>query len=268
MTMTRRLQVNRQPELALFEDVLDPRAEKRILFLQAPSGFGKSLLLEQYLARLQAESLPWALIDFKGKGIGPIEFLSRLRDDWGSAHFPRFAQTLAQGPAVSLADARQFGLGQSLEVHVGEGAGQRRERIIALTTAWIEDCQAWLAQAGRAVIVVDTYDPVATTEGPVRVDPELQTWLEVTFLPHVRRTPGLRLILAGKQPPENNIAWEFCCRRHTLGPISDPRDWMALVDALRIRASLEVVSAYCHSEKGHPVSIATRLSALIDWRLE
>lgn len=238
--------VDRTDELALLASILTPQARQRILLLQAPPGFGKSLLLDQYEDRLLEEKIRYARIDLSAPGFGVLDFLRYLCDEWGRADF-----------AACMSAIGQF--------VVGDGAAERRERIEKLTEVWFQDCKAWLEGKSQAVIIVDAYNVEAAGERTATVDPELRAWLEATFLLQVRRTAGLRLVLAGQQVPPPHGAWEHHCYRHTLEPISDPSDWMEWVRAVGWRISHEVVSAFCHSTRGHPLQMAMMLQGLAGW---
>lgn len=241
-----RFHVDRTDELALLARILAPQARQRILLLQAPPGFGKSLLLDQYEDRLLEEKILYARVDLSAPGFGVLDFLRYLCDEWGRTDFGRCVSAMEQ-------------------FVVGGGPTERKERIEKLTEVWFQDCKAWLESKSQAVIIVDAYNVEAAGERTATVDPELCAWLEATFLLQVRRTPGLRLVLAGQQVPPPHGAWEHHCCRHTLEPISDPGDWMEWVRAVGWRISHEVVSAFCHSTRGHPLQMAMMLQGLAGW---
>jgi hypothetical protein len=163
---------------------------------------------------------------------------------------------------VTIRGVVQIGQPQIQVVLGGPDAQTRRERRRVLTDALIADLRDWLAAAGCAVIIVDTFN----IEGDnIKVEPELREWLEGVFLPHVRRTPGLVVVVAGQQTPKPNLTWNACCDHITLGPLADPHEWMPFVAAVGATASLEVVSAFCHSCRGEPSAIAMMLSGLRSW---
>lgn len=238
--------VDRSIELTLLDRVLDLQARQRILLLQAPPGFGKSLLLDQYEGRLLERQIPYARVDLSRRGFGVLDFLRYLCDEWGRADFQACVRALEQFVA-------------------GADPAERKERIEKLSEVWLQDCRAWLEGRAQAVVIVDAYNVEAASKDSTTVDPELRNWVESTFLLQVRRTPGLRLVLAGQQTPPPHGTWEHHCLRHTLPPISNPVDWMEWVRAVGWKISHEVVSAFCHSTQGHPLQMAMMLQSLAGW---
>lgn len=118
------------------------------------------------------------------------------------------------------------------------------------------------------MIIIDTYNLVNAAERQATVSVELHGFMEDVSLTHVQRTPALRLILAGQQVPEQNLApWERCCRRHFLGPIHNPDDWQEFANHVGVHVTRETISAFCHTEGGHPYTIATKLMSLLTWSL-
>ena len=263
--MQRHPHVNRTHELSLLDQVLAPDADQTIFLIQAQSGYGKTLLLGEFQARIEARSYPLAVVDFNPGGMDPMGVLALCCQQWGNRHFPRFQAMRAQmaQPQVNVDVNRVAQFGRSnLEVTVSGDLNQRRLQAQQMTEVWLQDVEAWLGPDQVAVLVVDTYNLAGTAQRPATVDPELRTWVESYLLTELRSVPGLRLILAGQQIPDPNAVWERRCHRHELGPIPDPSEWMPLVHQLGGALSLEVVSSHCHVAQGHPFQIATRLSML------
>ncbi len=210
--------------------------------------------------------MPCALIDLNTGGVGVSDALATLGEEFGWERFDRFQRQVAEWerPAaeVTIHGVVQIGRPQIQVVLGGPDEQARRERRRVLTDALIADLRAWLGSAGRAVIIVDTYNVAGANQ---KVGPELREWLEGVFLPHVRRTPGLVVVVAGQQTPEVSASWEACCDRIELGPLDKPHEWMPLCQRGGRTASLEVVSAFCHRYQGEPSAIAMSLSSLRNW---
>ena len=258
--------VDREPELNRFEDMLHGRQDERILLIEAPSGRGKTWLLLECQKRAGLSGAACALIDLRVGGVGVSDALATLGEEFGWGNLGRFQREVAElsrlTAEVTIHGVVQIGRPQIQVVLGGQDEQTRRERRRLLTDALMADLRAWLGQTRRAVIIVDTYNVEGEDK---KVEPELREWLEGVLLPHVRRTPGLVVIVAGQQTPEVNVGWEACCCRIELGPLDDPRQWMPFVAAVGATASFEVVSAFCHSCHGEPSAIATLLSSLRSW---
>lgn len=264
--MSRRVHIDRKPELDRFDDMLHGRQEERILLIEAPSGRGKTWLLLEYQKRAAHAGVPSALIDLRVGSMGVSDALATLGEEFGWERLGRFQRQVAEWGRltadVTIHGVLQIGRPQIQVVLGGPDEQTRRERRRVLTDALMSDVRDWLGATGRAVIFVDTYNVAGADK---KVEPELREWLEGVLLPHVRRTPGLIVVVAGQQTPEVNMGWEACCDRIVLGPLDDPREWMPYVAAVGATASIEVVSAYCHSCRGEPSAIAMHLSSLRNW---
>ena len=265
---TGRFLVNRNAEKALLDDLLQPAARQRILLLQAGSGYGKSLLLETYQADIEDRGHALAVIKLDRGGVDAVDLLAALCHQWGWARFPRFhtaLSLLAMPATVEVSRNVQIGFSRS-QINLPENPAQRRAQMHELALAWFEDVQAGLPADRPAVILIDTYNRAGTAERLATVSEELHGWMEDGFLIQVQHTPALRLILAGQQVPESGLtSWERCCRRHVLGPIRNPDDWQRFAEHVGARVTREIISAYCHTEGGHPYAIALKLTLLCNW---
>ena len=80
-----------------------------------------------------------------------------------------------------------------------------------------------------------------------------------------RKLPEGTLWIAGQETPPVSAMWERVCCRVRLRPLEDPEDWMMFVEAEKIPASRQVVSAFCHAHEGHPMKLAIELNKLRTW---
>jgi len=262
--MSTHIHIDRQAELAAFEELLAGSCAENILLIQALPGRGKTWLVMEYQKLARQRGTPCAVVDLRVTGPRVSDVMATLGEEWGWEHFEGFRASVASaGRAAHQVDLRgilQIGRPQIQVVLAAESEHERRERLRWLTDALMADVRSWLSGSRpRAVLIVDTYNPKGV---PDTVGPELQEWLEGVLLPHARRTPGLVMVIAGQQVPAASAAWESCCRRLELGPLNNPDDWMEFVHRLGARVSREIVAAYCHTCQGEPLTIATHLSML------
>jgi hypothetical protein len=256
------IHIGRQAELNLFRDLLHGECEERILLVGSPPGFGKTLLMIEYQRLAHQEGVPCALLDLRYV-TAVFEGLATLCEEWEDCDFGQFhrqVEVLQQSPVhVDVRGVLQIGRPEIQIALTGPDEETRRSRRLLLTEALMADLRRWLRGERRAVIIIDTYNADTV--------PELRQWVEGMLLPHVRRSPGLLAVVAGQAVPQASLMWEDCCCRLTLQPLENPDDWMEFVELRKIPAPREVVSAFCHAHHGHPLTIATHLSALCDWEV-
>jgi len=263
---TGRFLVNRNPEKRMLEELLQPRAGERILLLQAGSGLGKSLLLENYLSMINDRGHALAVIKLDRGGVDPLDLLASVCHQWGWEHFPGFHAALEELATPAQTEVKwNWQLGKN-QISLPENPAQRRAQMHELASVWFEDLRSYLSADEPAVILIDTYNLAGSPERQATVSAELHGWMEDVFLTQVQRTAALRVILAGQQAPEPSLTpWQRCCRRHSLGPIHNPDDWQQYADHVGARVTREMISAYCHTEGGHPYTIAMKLTMLRTW---
>jgi hypothetical protein len=260
--MSVHVHVDRHDELRLFEDLLEGRRDERILLVEGPPGLGKTLLMLEYGRMAREAGVPCARVDLKLPGTAAFDVLGTMCEEWVECPFRQFrwqVEALQRpGAEVTVRGVVQFGRSTIRVAMSDPDETARRERRWLVTGAVMADVREWLEGEGRAVMLLDSYDPD-------KVTPDVQQWVEGTLLPHVRRTPGLVVVVAGQRTPPASAMWEEVCCRLELGPLDDPDDWMVFVEAEEIQATREVVSAMCHVFEGHPMMLATKLSTLRTW---
>jgi hypothetical protein len=260
--MSPHVHVDREEELRLFQDMLEGRREERILLVEAASGLGKTLLMLEYQRLAEQAGVACAMLDLRHVGVAAFEVLASLCEEWVDCPFGQFRRQVEalQESAAQVRVERVFQIGRpTIQVAMGgPDEATRRERRRLVTEALMADVRGWLGEEHRAAMLIDTYNPDLVT-------PELRRWVEGVLLPHVRRTPGLVAVIAGQETPPKSAMWEGVCCRVRLQPLEDPEDWMVFVEAERIPASRQVVSAFCHANEGHPMKLAIALSTLRTW---
>lgn len=260
--MSRHVHVDRQPELRLFQDILEGRRDECILLIEAPSGLGKTLLMLEYQRLAEKAEIPCAMLDLRHVGVAVFEILATLCDEWSDCPFHQFRQQIASFqqpvPRVDLHRVIQIG---SPTIQIALNApdeATRRERRHLITAALVADLQDWLGHERRALMIMDTYNPDLVT-------PELRQWVEGILLPHVRRCPSLIAVIAGQETPTTTVMWEQSCYHLPLRRLHNPHDWMHFVQERGIPLTLENVAMICHLREGHPFEIVMELSKLETW---
>ena len=266
-----RFHVDRTHEIQLLDHLLAPHTQQRILLLQADTGLGKSLLMAHYQQVVSARGHRLAVIDLRRGNVDAVTLLATLCNQWGWEPFPSFHEALARlatPAAVEVRNNLQLGFNRS-QINLPENPGQRQAQIQLLTNAWFADLLPQLDANHPTLILIDTYDLLNSSTRNATVSQELQGWMEDTFLAAVQRAAALRLIVAGQQVPGDGLnVWDSCCLRHSLGPIHNPDDWLAYAQHVGAAVSREILSAFCHTERGHPYTIAAKIDTLRTWRFE
>lgn len=261
--MSPHIHIDRQAEKDLFRNFLTGCDDACILLIEAPSGLGKTLLMLEYQRIARDVGVRYAVLDLRGIGGVVSEVIATICEEWADCPFEAFRGCVRafQHPAADVAVHGVIQIGRpQIQVAINTpDETTRRERQRQLTEALVADLRDWLQEQGPGVLLIDTYNPGDP------VTPGLQQWVEGVLLPHVRRTPGLYVVLAGQHIPEQSAMWEGACRRHHLQPLHNPADWMAYVEAEGIPADIQVVSAFCHANGGHPLKLAMMLSSLRSW---
>ncbi len=240
--------VDRREELALLQKLAAGQTDERILLIQAASGWGKSELLREFRSRMKQHP-GLVLVDFKGGNLSLADVIYHICDILGWKHFKNLRAAVQHilHPAVSV--GRNWMLGQN-EIVVALGGPDEETRKMnraALTRALVDD----LRRIGGTVLVFDTFEQCA---------PELRAWFGGVFLPHVHRSPGMAVVIAGQKVPEETLMW-----RSIFLPLEKiaPEHWDDYVRELGIPISLEQIRFCYANSNGHPLTIATVLNAFL-----
>lgn len=257
--MSPHFHVNRQYEKELFRTLLQRREDKCILLIEAPAGLGKTLLMLEYGRIAREEDVRCAVLDLKYTGVVVSEVLATICEEWAECPFEEFRSVVQsfQRPSTEVEVRGVVQIGRP-HIQVAVNAPDettRREQRRQLTAALISDINSWLGNDEQGVLLIDTYDPNLITPG-------LKQWLGGVLLPHIKRTSGLRAVVAGRAAPEASAMWEEYCHRLLLKRLTNPEDWMEYIEAEGIDASFNEVSDCCYLHKGHPLTVATCLSSL------
>ena len=249
--MSREIRVDRDEELNLFYRMVIRESDERILLIHAASGLGKTVLLSEFEKRCP-KGISYIPIDFKGGGTSVAGVFSLACDTLGRDRFPLLSAKLLQfvNPAsVNVVDNTLFGrnlIDVALSAPDEDTRALRRE---ALTDVFFDDLRA----LNRIVFAFDTFNDCR--------DAVVQTWLSSSFLPRVRNTPELIVVLAGQCVPEPALGWRNLCYVLELKPMIETGPWEQFADEIGAEVHPEFIHGCCFTCKGHPLTIAQAITA-------
>ncbi len=247
--MTHQSPVDREKEIARFDLMLAGKTEERILLVEAPSNWGKSILLREFGHRRPSD-MYFANIDFKVGTTSLAELLSRLCDKLGGwKHFPNLRAELHSIVHPSLNVARNMMVGQNqIEVYLGGRDEQERQvRLSTLTDAFFTD----LRSLGKTLIILDTFE---------RSDEVIQKWLTDAFLPRAFHSPKLYIVVGGQRIPERTIEWD--CEYIPLDGITHEH-WHRYAQSIGVIVEIEYLRICCDFCKGNPYQMKSYIDSYI-----
>jgi hypothetical protein len=243
---------NREDELRRFDLMMIGETDKRFLILQADGGMGKTTLLAEFMKRCPTHT-SCAAIDLKGKSIGLHEVLYKLCDALKWEHFPTFAACVEGQGLGRVIIADNVIIGRSgIEVALrAPDEGDRAARRAELTRAFFTDLRTIRR---RLLLIFDTFD-----DAP----PDVQEWLQSSFLTFACNTPDLIVVIAGRVVPKESIEWGRFCIYHSLLPIPNPEPWQVYADHIGAVLHLDGIRVLCDLLEGHPFKMATALARYV-----
>lgn len=196
----------------LFKAMLAESSLKRLMFIQAPGGRGKTSLLRMLCFYCEQESVSCCSIDFSGQPYDNPHFtLALLICDQFGITPTRFAAALQ-----SLSTNRPQGdIGDPYVVSqilagVSESHESLRQRYVKerLKTAFLADLDDFVQQKGRIIFLFDGFE---------RLSAEEEEWLLETLLKPVAtgKLQNVIIVTAGDRWPKIN-RWEWEQNTHLL----------------------------------------------------
>jgi hypothetical protein len=197
--------VNFEGERGIFKNMLDHSPEKRLMFIQAPDGRGKTSLLRMLSFHCELEGISYCSIDSQGQPYDNPHLTLALAMCNQLAVSPRHLahslQSLSdykpQGEMVDSDIVSKVLAGVSV-THPGLQQRYIKER---LRDAFIADLGQLVEQKGRAVCLFDGFENVSAEE---------EDWMLDTLLRPVARgkLKGVTIVTAGKCWPKVD-KWEW-----------------------------------------------------------
>jgi hypothetical protein len=234
--------------------MLDNSAKKRLMFIQAPGGRGKSSLLLMLGFHCEREGIPYCSIDSKGQPYDNPHFTlaHAMCSQLGLSprHLAQALQPLSvyrsQGEIDDPYIVSQILAGVNI-THDGLRQRYIKER---LRDAFIADLGHLVTQKGQVVCLFDSLESLS---------PEEEDWLLDTLLTPVksRKLKGVMIVTAGRRWPEiNKRTWA----RNTYlvdGLSSMNADHIkTYAEKLNIKITDEEAKYYWKASRGIPLHVA------------
>ena len=285
MTKTlRELFVNRVRHSDIFSRMLEGQTRRRIMFITAGAGLGKSWLLRLFAIEATNRKLPLAQIDFAdGQAYDALALVLRCRDAFGAEHFTALDQTIDDATTARVA-LTTSGAAASAPVNVSIGdentlsgstisVSDVGNTVIRDTSFYIQADNPILRQAienringaffeslgalsaqTRVVFLFDSYERNSLESerwSPNAAD----RWVGGQVLGRIRdgRLPNAVAVLAGRRAPEFGVEWN-----EALGSVLlDLLECSHVTEYLRERRGLAHISdeqaqVLCQAVAGNP----------------
>jgi hypothetical protein len=240
---------NRVEEIGRFEALLERQCQKRILLVKAPSGYGKSELIDRFTqVGRDRGNLGIVTLDLDGSASGIAYLIARLQQKLKSERFPNYDKAVRQflaTPMIEMSDIEIEGNENTLQILLSTDEQQKQMRLAQLEAAFFED----LAAIRRPIVLLmDTFE---------KAPDELKQWLGNRFLAQVSEgLPQFRVVVAGQEIPETKLDWRSCHHCCVLGPIEEIDAWYDYVQLQKLQLTREFVSGIVFALKGRPRDIA------------
>jgi hypothetical protein len=241
---------NRVHEMSLFEALLERQCQKRILLVKAPSGYGKSELIDRFtqIGKNQAD-LTVIILDLADSTAGIAYLISRLQRKLKPARFPNYDRSVRQflvTPNIEMSDIEIEGNENTLQILLN--VDEQQIRLNQLEQAFFGDLAAIKMPV---LLLIDTFE---------KAPDELQNWISGQFLGEVAENlEGFRVVVAGQEVPQSRADWRthhHCCE---LGSIQEVDVWYDYVQARKIQLTRDFVSGIVCAFRGQPRNIAEML---------
>jgi hypothetical protein len=190
----------------LFEGMLGHSPEKRLMFVRAPGGRGKTSLLHMVRFRCEEQGVHWCWIDSRGQPYdNPHLTLALVMCDQLSLA-PRYLAQALQPLSTYKGDITNSYVISKILTEVSLAGEGLRSRYIKerLRDAFIADLNHFVEENGHIVCLFDSFEHVSAEE---------EDWLLDTLLRPIAggKLKGVMIVTAGRSWPKvEKWEWEKC----------------------------------------------------------
>jgi TIR domain len=230
--------INFEDQRDIFKKMLDDSAEKRLMFIQAPGGRGKTSLLRMLGFHCEREGIPYCSIDSRGQPYDNPHLTLALAMCVQLGLLPHYLANALQSQRDESDVVSQIFAGVK---HDGLHEGYIKER---LREAFIADLVQFVEQKGRAVCLFDSFE---------RLSAEEEDWLLDTLLRPVAsgKLKGVIIVAAGHRWPRGN-EWEWEENAYLVDglPLFNAEDIKIYAEKLNMKITDEEARSYWKASAG------------------
>ena len=190
--------VNRKKQRDLFLKMLAQTVEKQIMLVEAPSGMGKSWLINWLRGECNAQQVPVAHLNLEQLAYASLDYLGivrEAREQLGAVYFNAMTEVInaSTSGGVSQASQADSDIVQDRLGLVRVDSDQVRQQIKLRILNLFFECLRKIPQR-RVVFLLDAYENVKR---------DAQEWIEGELLSSICRgeSPSVLAVIAGRQVP-------------------------------------------------------------------
>lgn len=244
--------VNFEDQRDLFKKMLGDSPRKRMMFIKAPGGRGKSSLLLMLGIQCDREGIPYSSIDSKGQPYDNPHFTLAHTICQQLGLSPRHLANALQPLSVDSSQGVNDDPYSEILARVNVVQDALRQSYIKerLRDAFIADLGQFAKQKGRVVCLFDSCE---------RLSPEEEEWLLDTLLTPVKsgKLKGVIIVTAGHRWPKiNKSKWQR--NTHLLDglPPMNAEHIKTYAERLNIKITDEEAKYYWKASAGIPLHVA------------
>jgi AAA ATPase domain len=247
---------NRDHELRACLNLAQQSTDYCIVLISGSSGIGKTFLLDHFESRCPSNTLVIRL-DLQsiiapdylfGQIIRELQVFSKSHHQ-DMCEFNRFDIALRMVAPPHIAISKNYILSGSLDANIVMPTNSISPFMLSNTlNSFFQDLCEYLERVEKLLILA--IDKFNDSQG------EIVSWLSGGWLPEIKRSNNVRLILSGQESLEENSQWERHCKRFHLDAIHDPQQWENFTKELGLEYSSAHVEGLVRIIKGSPQQLA------------
>lgn len=247
--------VDRDEEKNLFRDMIYGQTEIHILLIEAESGMGKTILLDQF--EEISIGFKCVRVDFKDPSYSLGQILGKMRDKYGPHSFTTFHKECRNLLTQFGADTEHPALICSkIDAQLNKmSVDDRRDHQQVITDAFLADLEIIHVTIQQPIVML--FDVFENASAPIK------TWIAKQLIMQTRRYPWLVCVIAGQQTPRIVTDGGDWCLQHRLQRLSDEhsREYIQKVTYTQDEAIVTVLTKLA---KGSPAALQTFVLAYLE----